>query len=317
MTGPTPTTVTAVSPRVTVALSGANDVPLRPSALLENIAVGERLVVVQATNGGIYAIERESLYYAPPHDHPYAASLHDSAAHSDDYAPPHDHPYAAASHGDAAHSRNYDADFVNATGDTMIGSLNVDNGQRVRPRNTVSGVLYEAEYYVGTNGDLVMLLRKGGAILGPQFRQRASQGDTQVTGDFVVTGAKNAEIPDPDDPTVGYRFAAMEADEPGLLFKRIPVEITTADKVSKTVDLPPQWAKIAEKPDAMVTPVGGEGTTQHDTRAWPRAEVDIAVPNVTIYAPPGRYSIWVLACRKDASVQNWQHVVPIEQEETA
>lgn len=96
---------------------------------------------------------------------------------------------SADPHGDSAHSRDYDADFVNVTGDTMSGDLDAQDSM-FRPKRTVSGTDYRAEYYVDTNGDLVILLRADGILVGQQFRQRASQGDTEVTGDLLVDGAQ-------------------------------------------------------------------------------------------------------------------------------
>lgn len=207
---------------------------------------------------------------------------------------------------------DHDGRYVNESGDTVSGDLDAQDSM-FRPKRTVSGTDYRAEYYVGTNGDLVILLRANGSLVGQQFRQRASQGDTEVTGDLLVdgafdaTGAKNALVDpeDPDNPNLRYRFACVEADEPGLLFHRLTVAIPAGGSET-TVGLPGHWARIARDGDAMVTPLD-------DTRdqAPAAAAVDLTVPEVTVRGKPGDYRVWVMAARADAGVDGWTHEVEV------
>lgn len=132
--------------------------------------------------------------------------------------------------------------------------------------------------------------------------------------DLTVAGSKNAEIPDPDDPTIGYCYAAIEADEPGLLMRRMLVTIPRGESMV-TADLPAHWSRIAKDADAMVSPVAGEATEQKDQRIMPHAAVDITLPQVTLEGVPGDYRVWVMAARADDAVADWQHVVDVPQEE--
>lgn len=147
-------------------------------------------------------------------------------------------------------------------------------------------------------------------------RTRFNVGDVLVDENFDVSGSKNALIVDPDDNTKAYRFGAMEADEPGLLFHRMLITIPSGE-TSATASIPEHWARIATDADAMVSPIAGEATEQRDQKIMPHASVDTALPEVTVEGLPGDYRVWILAARADDKVATWEHVTtpPADEEE--
>lgn len=166
------------------------------------------------------------------------------------------------------------------------------------------------------NGGLFRVFTNGGARDG-EFRVRDGAGghhtllymnqgatpELEVKGDFTVSGSKNAEIPDPVDATKAYRFAAIEADEPGLLFHRLTVTVPPG-AAEETIALPAHWERIATDGDAMVTAL--DSTRDQAPAA---AAVDLSVPEVTVRGKPGDYRVWVLAVRADPAISGWAHEV--------
>lgn len=198
---------------------------------------------------------------------------------------------------------------VDRAGDTVTGDLDAQDSM-FRPKRTVSGTDYRAEFYVGTNGDLVILLRANGSLVGQQFRQRASQGDTEVQGDMVVTGSfdvsgsKNAQVnpEDPDNPNRRYRFSATESDRPGVLEHEVELDTGT------TYSLPAHWPRIATNLRCYLQPLG-EG------HVWP--EVDAANWTVTPRGQPGTVLALIRADRADVGVANWIHEVEVSEDREA
>lgn len=74
-------------------------------------------------------------------------------------------------------------------------------------------------------------------------------------------------------------------------------------------------SRIADVPDAMVTPQFGDVTTQQDQKIMPHASVDLTGPNVTIQGLPGTYRVWCIAARSDDRISNWEHITTTPEQE--
>lgn len=217
---------------------------------------------------------------------------------------------------------DHDGRYVNEDGDTMSGDLDAANLRSLFSvaiaNHGVSGQdLLFARRGTGSSRWVDLRVLNDDGTIGHLLRMRSGDdpgspnldtftGSVEVGGDFDVSGAKNARIVDPDDATKGYRFAAVEADEPGLLIHRRTVTIPEGNGGEATVDLPPHWSRIARDGDAMVTPL-------NDTRdqAPAAAAVDLTVPEVTVRGKPGDYRVWVMAARADKGVDGWTHEVEV------
>lgn len=123
-----------------------------------------------------------------------------------------------------------------------------------------------------------------------------------VPGDFTVNGSKNAELIDPDDPTKGYRYAAVESDRPGVLEHEATV------KVDQTYIMPAHWKRIATNLRAFLQPADSQAGA-----AW--TEVDRENWTITPRGQAGSYWMLARADRADAGVANWQHEIEVVPEE--
>lgn len=123
-----------------------------------------------------------------------------------------------------------------------------------------------------------------------------------VSGDFDVSGTKNAQIFDPDDATRGWHFAAVEADRSGVLEHEAEVDVGT------TYALPPHWPRIAKNLRAYIQPLG-EG------HVWP--EIDRENWTITPRGQPSRCLLLARADRADVAVGKWTHEVEVSGDEGA
>lgn len=131
--------------------------------------------------------------------------------------------------------------------------------------------------------------------------------DLVVVGDFDVGGAKNAKIPHPDDPTRAFKFAAVEADEPGLLCHRwLNVHVDR----EATLPIPDHWGRIARDPMVMVS--HADEPDDSSPRA-PFGWADLGESTVTVRAPTGSYHVLLVACRADLDGR-WSHEVAVDPE---
>lgn len=153
---------------------------------------------------------------------------------------------------------------------------------------------------------------------------RGDNGNVVIGRDLTVVGAKNAEIPNPDDPTRALRFAATESNTPGVMevycgvhtvgtersltlrqedFAGLPDEVRLADYVS-----------IGRNPRVYVQAAGPREDSQpHAPYAW--AEWDAADPRIEVRAPAGDYHIELRFIRADTGVANWKHEVEVPQDD--
>lgn len=112
------------------------------------------------------------------------ADDHHGQAHSD---ADHDEAKASDPHDDAAHTRDYDADFVNGTGDTMTGALNQDRGGigRFVQLHTADGArnwtVIETE---DDSGNALTYVQYGPA----DFNRHEFRGNVRLIHDITVDG---------------------------------------------------------------------------------------------------------------------------------
>lgn len=162
-----------------------------------------------------------------------------------------EHTYANDPHGDDQHSRDYDADFVNMSGDEMEGSLDFVNADGTNNFVKLGG-LYTGMSLLLSYLTFYSSVSDGWKFRGwdgstwndrfiiPQSGESIVYEDLRVKGALNVEGSKNALIVDPADSTKAYRFGAMEADEPGLLFHRMSITIPQGEQEA-SVGLPEHW----------------------------------------------------------------------------
>jgi hypothetical protein len=157
----------------------------------------------------------------------------------------HDSSVADSPHGDGSHSRNYDADFVNVSGDTMNGQLNVDGSDLVLQNNgglQIKGTNPVAEFFEtdqdGSEG----------------YRYALSHAEGELALEVDRTGDGQADSPDP------------------VVVRSNAIDITAGESATDPINL---------NTDTYVTGsscmhVGSNITLLADGRAKFAGEVDIA-----------------------------------------
>lgn len=222
---------------------------------------------------------------------------------------------------------DHDARYVNADGDTMSGPLTMgvssvrwstirqpqirfpgadtstERIETLAPNSTTSGVVRVfTNNYAG--GDVELRSRNGVAL--------SVLADRSVTvhTDLNVSGTKNAQIADPDDPAKAYRFAAIEADEPGMLAKRWRNVTVDASKQA-SLPIPEHLIRIGRDPMVMVSAAGPPASKTEPAVGYGWANWDPTDPRVEIRAFAGIYHVLLVFVRADEGANGWTHVVDV------
>lgn len=214
------------------------------------------------------------------------------------------------------------ATYVAKAGDTMTGPLSVGAYLSAADGDTIFSLLTNRPWVVvqrGTGGGTRTAWtnpstkamdweRVDGTLL---FRINQSDNTVTVAGNFDVTGTKNACIADPDAPHRAYRFAAVEADEAGVLVKRFR-NIAVGPSKETRIAVPEHFARIGADP--MVFATHATAPNASDPRGpWAYVEGwDTGNPEVVLRAPQGTYHLLLTFCRADAAADGWEHIGTVD-----